>query len=84
MGQRQHQKDSENLLELDEQAKQTYDIRALWKQNIDLGMISPGNSQVGLGQLSESQPIDDVSPSSSSEVAQGGVSRSSNPETLKI
>ena len=51
--------------ELDEQAKQTYDIRALWKQNLDLGMISPANSQVRLGQPLESQSIDDVSSSSS-------------------
>ena len=70
--------------ELDEQAKQTYDIRALWKQNLDLGMISPANSQVGLGQPPESQPIDDVSSSSSlSKVARDGVSHLSNQKTFK-
>ena len=70
--------------ELDEQAKQTYDIRALRKRNLDLGMISPANSQVGLGQQPESQPIDDISSSSSlSKVARGGVSHLSNQETLK-
>lgn len=47
-------------------------------------MIFPANSQVGLGQQPESQPIDNVSSLSSlSKVARGGVSHSSNQKTVK-
>lgn len=49
-GQGRRQKDNENSApELEEHATKTYDIRALWQQNLDLGMFSPASSQIGLG-----------------------------------
>lgn len=58
-------KQRKSARELNKQAKQTYNIRALWKRNLDLGMVSPANSQDGIGQPLESQQIDDISSSSS-------------------
>lgn len=69
--------------ELEKQASKTYDIRALWKQNIELGMASSANSQVGLRQLSESQPIGNVSSPSLSNIPRGGVFFKSNQQVLK-
>ncbi len=40
--------------ELEKQASKTYDIRVLWQRNIELGMASTVNSQVGLEQVAES------------------------------
>ena len=69
--------------ELEKQASKTYDIRALWQRNIELGMASTANSQVGLGQVAESQPIDNVSPLSLSDIPRGGASFLSNQQVLK-
>lgn len=64
--------------ELEKQASKTYDIRVLWQRNIELGMASTANSQVGLEQVAESQPIDNVSPISLLDIPRGGVSSLSN------
>lgn len=70
--------------ELEEQATKTYDNRALLQRNRNLGMISPANSQVRLGQPPEPQPDDSISsPSPLSKIARGGISLLSNQETLK-
>ena len=77
-------KQQKSSRELEEQAIKTYDIRALWQQNRDLDMISPANSQVGLGQPPKPQPDDGVSsPSPLSKIAQGGTSLLSNQKTLE-
>jgi len=68
--------------ELEKQVSQTYDIRALWQRNIEIGMASTANSQVGLGQVAESQPIDNVSPLSLSDLPRGSASLS-NQQVLK-
>lgn len=68
--------------ELEKQASQTYDIRALWQRNIELGMASTANSQVGLGQVAESQPIDNISPLPLSDLPRGSSSLS-NQQVLK-
>ena len=68
--------------ELEKQASKTYDIKALWQRNIELGMASTANSQVGLGQVAESQPIDNVSPLSLSDLPRGSASLS-NQQVLK-
>lgn len=69
--------------EIEKQASKAYDIRALWRRSIDLGMAPTTNSQVGLGQLPESQPIGNVSPSSLSNIRRGGTSSLSNQQILK-
>ena len=47
--------------ELEKKTSNTYNIRALWQQSIDLGMNSSANSQAGLEQLTESPSINSVS-----------------------
>ena len=71
--------------ELEKQASKTYDIRALWQRNLDLGMISFADSQGGLVQVPESQPNNsESSPSSVSKIPRGGTSLLSTQQTLKI
>ncbi len=69
--------------ELEKQASKTYDIRALWQRNIELGMASTANSQVELEQVAESQLIDNVSSISSLNIPRGGASSLSNQQVLK-
>ncbi len=75
-------REQKSTRELEKQASQTYDIRALWQRNIEIGMASIANSQVGLGQVAESQPIDNLSPLSLSDLPRGSASLS-NQQVLK-
>ncbi len=51
--------------ELEKEGSKSYDIRALWQKSRELGILSAANSHDGLGQLSESLPIDPELPVSS-------------------
>ena len=68
--------------ELEKEASNTYDIRALWKRGSDLGLISSANSQERLGQLPELQPNNSVS-SPLSEIPRGGTSLLSKKDIHK-
>lgn len=69
---------------MEKEATKSYDIRALWQRNRDLGMIFP-SSQVGLGQPPELQPNNGVSSLSSlSNIIRDSASLLSNQKTLKI
>lgn len=60
--------------ELKNEASKTYDIRALWQRNKDLGMSSSANNQAGLEQPTESLSIDSVSSIPPvSEIPRGGL-----------
>ena len=70
--------------ELEKQASNTYDIRALWKRGSDLSLISSANSQERLGQLPGSQPNNSVSsPVPLSEIPQVGTPLLSKQDTLR-
>ena len=59
--------------ELEKEGSKSYDIRALWQQSREVGILSAANSHDRLGQSSESLPIDPELPASSlSDVPQGG------------
>lgn len=70
--------------ELEKQASKTYDIRALWQRNLDLGMISSANSQGGLGQVPKSQPNNsESSPFSLSKIPWGSTPLLSKQQSQK-
>ena len=70
--------------ELEKEAFNTYNIRALWKRSSDLGLISSANSQERLGQLPELQPNNSVSSIVLLlEIPRGGTSILSKQNTLR-
>ena len=54
-------KHNKSARDLEKEASKTYNIRALWQRNRDIGTISQANSQVELEQPTELQPSNSVS-----------------------